>query len=47
MDFLIKLIIKRIKDMEKNGKENEHLRETLKLEPEKAIKKGSKPTKCC
>ena len=47
MEFLIKEIINRIKDMEKQGKENEHARDTLKLVNQSEITNPKKKKKCC
>ena len=50
MNFLIKLILKRIKDIgEKDISEisEEHKRETIKLESERSSKKDTKSNKCC
>ena len=47
MEFLIKEIINRIKDMEKQGKENEHARDTLKLVNQSEITNPIRKKKCC
>ena len=47
MEFLIRLIIKRMNDMKDKNIENEHARETIKLDRQSANKNASKPKKCC
>ena len=47
MEFLIKEIIKRIKNMEKEGKDNVHVRDTLKLVNDSFNKNESGSQKCC
>ena len=47
MNFLIKLILKRIKDIGEKDISEEHKRETIKLESERSSKKGTKSNKCC
>ena len=47
MEFLIKEIIKKIKDMEREGKDNEHARDTLKLVNDSFNAKDSRHRACC
>ena len=47
MEFLIKEIIKKIKDMEREGKDNEHVRDTLKLVNDSFNAKDSRHRACC
>ena len=47
MNFLIKLILKRIKDIGEKDISEEHKRETIKLESERSSKKDTKSNKCC
>ncbi len=47
MEFLIKTILRRIKDMEEKNIPNEHERITITLTPENSIRKGKKRQKCC
>ena len=47
MEFLIKEIIKRIKNMEKEGKDNVHVRDTLKLVNDSFNKNEPGSQKCC
>ena len=47
MEFLIKTILTRIKDMEEKNIPNEHERNTITLTPENTIRNGKKHQKCC
>lgn len=47
MEFLIKLIIERLKNMEDNNISNQNSRETLKLEPEENVRRGQRSGRCC
>ena len=47
MEFLIKVIIKRLKDMEEKNLPNEHERYTVTLRPENSIRKEKGHSKCC
>ena len=47
MEFLIKTIIKRIKDMEEKNIPNEHKRDTITLNPQNSIRKEKRNHRCC
>ena len=47
VEFLIRTIIKRLKDMQNKDFVNEPLRETIKLDRQTVLSSASKTRKCC